>query len=79
MSLAAKAVRRVLLHLADREARLVTTEAAETDATGGTVQVAYGAPIREWKRLRAWLDADRAGSAHSRPPGRRWRVGRLPP
>ena len=48
-----RASSRLLQRLAD--ARLVTLDE-------GTAQVAHEALIREWPRLRGWLDADRAGA-----------------
>jgi hypothetical protein len=55
----AEAVRQVVKILADRDARLITTEG--TDATGGAVEVAHEALIRGWTQLRRWVDAERAG------------------
>jgi hypothetical protein len=55
----AEAVKRLVRTLADRDARLITTEG--TDATGGAVEVAHEALIRGWAQLRQWVDAERAG------------------
>jgi WD40 repeat protein len=55
----AEAVKRLVRTLADRDARLLTTEGA--DATGGAVEVAHEALIRGWAQLRQWVDAERAG------------------
>ena len=55
----AAAVRKLVHILADRDARLITTEG--TDATDGAVEVAHEALIRGWSQLREWIDADRAG------------------
>ncbi len=58
---------RVLQRLA--ESRLVTIDEH-------TVQVAHEALIREWPRLRAWLDEDREGRRIHRHLTRRRRTGR---
>jgi WD40 repeat protein len=55
----AEAVKRLIHTLADRDARLVTTEG--TDAADGAVEVAHEALIRGWTQLRRWVDAERAG------------------
>jgi hypothetical protein len=55
----AEAVKKLIGTLADRDARLVTTEGA--DAMGGTVEVAHEALVRGWTQLRQWVDAERAG------------------
>jgi hypothetical protein len=55
----AEAVKRLVRTLADRDARLVTTEG--TDAADGAVEVAHEALIRGWTQLRRWVDAERAG------------------
>jgi hypothetical protein len=55
----AEAVKKLVRTLADRDARLITTEG--TDATGGAVEVAHEALIRGWRQLRQWVDAERAG------------------
>jgi WD40 repeat protein len=55
----AEAIKRLVRTLADRDARLVTTEG--TDLTDGTVEVAHEALIRGWTQLRQWVDAERAG------------------
>ena len=63
-------VRALLERLAD--ARLVTLD-------DGTAEVAHEALIREWPRLRGWLDEDRAGdrarTASSATPRRVWDAG----
>jgi tetratricopeptide (TPR) repeat protein len=55
----AEAVKRLIQTLADRDARLITTEGA--DATDGAVEVAHEALIRGWTQFRRWVDAERAG------------------
>ena len=55
----AEAVRRVVRALANRDARLITTQG--TGTADGAVEVAHEALIRGWGRLREWIDADRAG------------------
>jgi WD40 repeat protein len=55
----AEAVERLVKTLADRDARLVTTEGTST--ADSTVEVAHEALIRGWSRLRQWIDADRDG------------------
>jgi WD40 repeat protein len=55
----AEAVKRLIRTLADRDARLVTTEG--TDAADVAVEVAHEALIRGWTQLRRWVDAERAG------------------
>jgi hypothetical protein len=55
----AEAVKKLIHTLADRDARLVTTEGI--DAADGTVEVAHEALIRGWTQLRGWVDAERAG------------------
>jgi len=55
----AEAVKRVVGILADRDARLITTRG--TGTAEGVVEVAHEALIRGWKKLRQWIDADRAG------------------
>ena len=55
----AEAVKRVVGILADRDARLITTQG--TGTAEGVVEVAHEALIRGWKKLRQWIDADRAG------------------
>ena len=55
----AEAVERVVGILADRDARLITTQG--TGTAEGVVEVAHEALIRSWKKLRQWIDADRAG------------------
>ena len=55
----AEAVKRVVGILADRDARLITTEG--TGTADGAVEVAHEALIRGWGRLRQWIDADRVG------------------
>jgi len=55
----AEAVRKLIHTLSEREARLITTEAA--DASEGWVEVAHEALIRGWTQLRQWVDVDRAG------------------
>ena len=55
----AAAVRRLVQTLADRDARLITTEG--TDASDGAVEVAHEALIRGWTQLRRWIEAERAG------------------
>jgi hypothetical protein len=55
----AEAVKKVVHTLADRDARLITTEGDET--TNGAVEVAHEALIRGWTQLRGWVDAERAG------------------
>ena len=55
----AEAVERVVGVLADRDARLITTEG--TGTADGAVEVAHEALIRGWGRLRQWIDADRVG------------------
>jgi WD40 repeat protein len=55
----ADAVRRLVGTLADRDARLITTEGA--GAADGAVEVAHEALIQGWARLRQWVDAERAG------------------
>jgi WD40 repeat protein len=54
----AEAVKRLVRTLADRDARLVTTEG--TDSADGAVEVAHEALIRGWTQLRRWVDAERA-------------------
>jgi WD40 repeat protein len=53
----AEAVRRLVRTLADRDARLVTTEGG--DAAEGAVEVAHEALVRGWTQLRRWVDAER--------------------
>src|SRR5262249_37714193 len=53
------ALRRVIQALADRDARLITTDRMPDGE--GVVEVAHEALIRGWGRLRRWIDADRAG------------------
>ena len=61
-------VARVLALLTDR--RLLTMSAT-------TVEVAHEALLREWPRLRDWLEEDADGPSRAPPPrGRRARVGR---
>src|SRR5271157_647554 len=55
----AAAMREVIRVLADRDARLITTEGA--DATDGAVEVAHEALIRGWTQLRRWIETERAG------------------
>ena len=55
----AEAVKMLVHTLADRDARLVTTEG--TDTAEGTVEVAHEALIRGWTQLRQWVDTERAG------------------
>src|SRR5271166_2010966 len=55
----AEAVKRVVGILANRDARLITTQGTST--ADGAVEVAHEALIRGWKQLRQWIDADRAG------------------
>jgi WD40 repeat protein len=55
----AEAVRRLVRTLADRDARLITTEGA--GAADGAVEVAHEALIQGWERLRQWVEAERAG------------------
>jgi ABC-type cobalamin/Fe3+-siderophores transport system ATPase subunit len=55
----AEAVKRLIRILADRDARLITTEG--TEASEGSVEVAHEALIRGWIQLRRWVDAERAG------------------
>jgi hypothetical protein len=55
----AEAVKKLIHTLADREARLITTEGSEE--VDGTVEVAHEALIRGWTELRKWVDAERAG------------------
>jgi TIR domain len=55
----AEAVKRVVGILANRDARLITTQG--TGTADGAVEVAHEALIRGWKQLRQWIDADRAG------------------
>jgi hypothetical protein len=54
----AEQVKRLVRTLADRDARLITTEG--TDAAEGAVEVAHEALIRGWTQLRGWVDADQA-------------------
>ena len=56
----AEAVRRVVRALANRDARLITTEGDERHKEG-FVEVAHEALIRGWPELRKWIEADRAG------------------
>jgi WD40 repeat protein len=53
----AEAVKKLIRTLADRDARLITTEG--TDVAEGTVEVAHEALIRGWTQLRQWVDAER--------------------
>ncbi len=55
----AEAVKSLVRTLADRDARLITTEGTET--ADGVVEVAHEALIRGWTQLRRWVDAERAG------------------
>ena len=55
----AEAVRKLIHILADRDARLVTTEG--TDDRDGAVEVAHEALIRSWTQFRQWVDAERVG------------------
>jgi len=58
---AGEALARVIHRLVD--ARLITAE-GEGDgrpAEGGMIEVAHESLIRDWKELRQWIDADRAG------------------
>jgi WD40 repeat protein len=55
----AEAVKRLVHSLADRDARLITTEG--TDTAEGAVEVAHEALIQGWTQLRRWIDAERAG------------------
>ena len=59
----------VLARLADR--RLLTVG-------DGAVEVAHEALLREWPRLRGWLDEDVAGSAPAPPDHRRRRAPGTP-
>jgi tetratricopeptide (TPR) repeat protein len=54
-----EAVLRLIRTLADRDARLITTEG--TDTADGAVEVAHEALVRGWSQLRRWVDAERAG------------------
>ena len=54
------------------EARLVTL-------SDGSAEVAHEALIREWPRLRRWLEEDRAGIRAHRQLGAAVEVGRLAP
>jgi hypothetical protein len=54
----AEAVKRLVPTLADREARLITTEG--TDTAGGTVEGAHEALIRGWTQLSKWVVAERS-------------------
>jgi tetratricopeptide (TPR) repeat protein len=54
-----EAVSRLIRTLADRDARLITTEG--TDAADGAVEVAHEALVRGWTQLRRWVEAERAG------------------
>ncbi|MBV8266649.1 MAG: tetratricopeptide repeat protein [Planctomycetaceae bacterium] len=53
------AVEAVVRRLTD--ARLITTEGDPKKAGAVSVEVAHEALVRGWGRLRAWIDADRAG------------------
>jgi hypothetical protein len=55
----AAAMREVIDALAHQQARLVTTD--RTDTASGVVEVAHEALIRSWRKLREWIDTDRAG------------------
>jgi len=55
----AEAVKRVVGILANRDARLITTQG--TGTADGAVEVAHEALIRGWGRLRTWIDSDRVG------------------
>jgi hypothetical protein len=55
----AEALKKLVRTLADRDARLITTEG--TDEADGTVEVAHEALISGWTQLRQWVDAERAG------------------
>ena len=57
----AEAVRRVVRALANRDARLITTQGDPKTMGEVSVEVAHEALIRGWDRLRKWIDADRAG------------------
>ncbi|MFO0956446.1 MAG: hypothetical protein U0800_03140 [Isosphaeraceae bacterium] len=50
----AAVVREVVQALADRDARLITTD--RTGAADGAVEVAHEALIRGWKELRGWIE-----------------------
>src|SRR5262249_3009324 len=52
-------IKQLIRTLADRDARLITTEG--DDAANGAVEVAHEALIRGWTQLRGWVDAERAG------------------
>ncbi len=54
----AASVRKLVHTLANRDARLITTEGTET--TDGAVEVAHEALIRGWTQLRQWVDAERS-------------------
>jgi hypothetical protein len=55
----AEQVRQLVRALADRDARLITTEG--DDSAGGAIEVAHEALIRGWTKLRGWIDAERPG------------------
>jgi hypothetical protein len=52
-------IRQVVSALADRDARLITTD--KSREAEGELEVAHEALIRGWKQLRVWIEADRAG------------------
>src|SRR5262249_38089632 len=53
----AEQIKQLIRTLADREARLITTEGDE--AAEGAVEVAHEALIRGWTQLRGWVEAER--------------------
>jgi WD40 repeat protein len=55
----AEQVIKLVRTLADRDARLITTEGDDT--ANGAVEVAHEALIRGWGQLRGWVDAERTG------------------
>jgi WD40 repeat protein len=56
----ARTVGRIVDRLTEPETRLLTVEGGDSAAAGSSVEVAHEALIRNWPRLRQWVEADRS-------------------